>query len=172
MWSLLCLLYLCCSGPETRQHRVSDVSALVSFLPFCGSSLEPCSLLSSERSPWGLVQGEQSGKQCRGARLKQDLQHRAAAVAWGCCPDWDAFHQDQSKSSEAVLSGEYNWSSKSPWSQLLSCKSCTLALRELPLGKLFSQPLILVRLGSGLLVISFTLYWLLLHCSKWLKGKG
>lgn len=66
----------------------------------------------------GPAQGEQSGKQCSGARLGQDLQYRATAVAWGCCPDWDAFPEDQSQSSEAVLSEEYNWGSKSPWSQL------------------------------------------------------
>lgn len=155
--------------PETQQHRVSDASALVSSLLWKPHGSTHCCPLSTLYGTWcrensqGVVQwGE-----------KQDLQYCATAVAWGCCPDWDAFPEDLSQSSEAALIGEYNCGSKSPWSQLLSCRSSTMALRELPLGKaFFFLPLILVRPGLGPLVISFTLYWLLLHRSKWLRGKG
>lgn len=104
--------------------------------------LQLWSLLCNRKTPhgcllWNLVQGRQSGKQCNEARLKQDLQCCTSAMAWGYCPDGDAFPEDLSQPSEAALIEEYNCVSKSPWSRLLGCRSCAVALREIPLGKDF-----------------------------------
>lgn len=152
---------------------------------------QPWSLVfPSVQAPWKLptaVPWALCGARCRGSTQDSRAMEQGcsrtcstvllqwpgdAAVAWRCCPDWDAFPEHLSQLSEAVSSGEYNWSSKSPWCQLLNCRSCTLTLRELPLGKAFFPTTDFSETWSGPLVSSFTLYWLLLHRSKWLRSKG
>lgn len=102
--------------------------------------------------------GGQSEKQCYEAKLKQDLQCYVPAVAWGCCLGCDASPEDVSQLPEAALIREYNCGSKSPWSWLLGCRSCDVALGELPLGKAFFSATDFSETWFRPSVISFALH--------------
>lgn len=54
----------------------------------------------------------------------------------------------------------------------LGLQSCAVALGELPLGKASFSAVDFSETWFRPSVISFALYWLLLRCSKWLRGKG
>lgn len=157
--------------PETQQHRVSDASALVSSLPFCGSPMEAHPLLSSEHSLWDLVQGEQSGSSAMGRKARLAVSRYCSGLGMLSWLGWIPW------GSVSVLWSSLNWRVQL-WLKVTLVSALELQVlyygsqRTSPGEGFFFLPLILVRPGLGPLVISFTLYWLLLHCSKWLRGKG
>lgn len=122
---------------ECEPFCVCCTSAVLGLRPSSTESQMPqlwSLFLLSVEAPWkhshcplsalsGAWCRESSQGSSQWSRAEQDLQYHATAVAWGCCPDWDAFPEDQPQPSEAVLNGEYNCRLESPWSQLLRCRS-------------------------------------------------
>lgn len=113
------------------------------------------------------VTGGQSEEQCGEVRPKRDSQSCASAAAWGCCPDWGVFPKDPSHPSETALM----WLKVTFISALGLQALCCGCWKTSPGQGFFATP----DFGEVWFrpsVISFTLYWLLLHPSKWLRGKG
>lgn len=138
-------------------------------LPFCGSTIVVL---------WAFSMGPGAGRSVREILQWSKAEARLAVscscsglgvLSWLGCIPW---------TSVSVLWTSLKWRAQL-WLKVTLVSSLELQVlfsgsRRTSPGEdfFFFLPPILVRPGSGPLVISFTLYWLLLHGSKWLRGKG